>query len=90
MFSIFQFFFSSRVWNYGLVGIGEKWDAGSVMLFIGCLLAIAAAGYLCGSVNSAIILTRFVYKEDIRQEGEMFFSHNLDKFFPDNKIVYIV
>ena len=69
MFSIFQFFFSPRVWNYGLVGIGEKWDAGSVMLFIGCLLAIAAAGYLCGSVNSAIILTRFVYKEDIRQKG---------------------
>ena len=33
---------------------------------------------------------KYWYKEDVRREGEMFFRHNLDKFFPDNKIVYIV
>ena len=69
MFSIFQFFFDAKVWQQGLLGLGKSWDIKSTFIFIGCILAIAAAAYLCGSINSAILLTRFIYKEDIRQKG---------------------
>ena len=69
MFSIFQYLFGAKVWYYGFAGIGEKWDTASTLIFIGCILGIAAVGYLCGSVNSAIILTRFIYKENIREKG---------------------
>ncbi len=52
-----------------MLGLGESWDARSTLAFIGCVLAIAAVGYLCGSINTAILLTRFVYKENIREKG---------------------
>ena len=69
MFSIFSFLFPADVWNYGKIGIGDSWNVQSVFVFIGCVLGIAATAYLCGSVNSAIILTKFIYKEDIRSKG---------------------
>ncbi len=67
--SIFSFFFGAKVWSGGFFGIGAKWDLTSTLIFVGCMLIIAAAAYLLGSVNTAIILTRFVYKDDIRQKG---------------------
>lgn len=33
---------------------------------------------------------KYWYKSDIRKEGEIFFRENLNKFFKDNKIIYIV
>ena len=38
------------------------------MLYLNCL-AFAAFAYLLGGINGAIILSRLVYKEDIRQLG---------------------
>lgn len=36
---------------------------------MGIYLLIAAAGYLVGSVNSAILLVRFRYRQDVRASG---------------------
>ena len=33
---------------------------------------------------------KYWYKNDVRQEGEKFFRENLKKYFPNNKILYIV
>ena len=33
---------------------------------------------------------KYWYKNDIRKEGEVFFRENLNKYFPNNKIIYIV
>ncbi len=33
---------------------------------------------------------KYWYKNDIREEGEKFFRENLGKYFPNNKIIYIV
>ena len=33
---------------------------------------------------------KYWYKEDIRKEGEKFFIENLNKYFPENEIIYIV
>lgn len=33
---------------------------------------------------------KYWYKEEIRKEGEKFFRENINKYFPNNKIVYIV
>lgn len=33
---------------------------------------------------------KYMYKKDFRQEGELFFRENLNKYFPENKIIYIV
>ena len=33
---------------------------------------------------------KYWYKKDIRDEGENFFRENLNKYFPNNKIIYIV
>ena len=33
---------------------------------------------------------KYMYKQNIKQEGETFFIENLKKFFPNNKIIYIV
>ena len=36
---------------------------------LGCLVAIMLAAYLLGSINSAILFSKLVYKEDIRTKG---------------------
>lgn len=69
MFSIFRFFFGATVWQKGVLGLGESWDVRTTLLFIGSVIAIAVVSYLCGSVNSAILIVRFIYKEDIREKG---------------------
>ena len=33
---------------------------------------------------------KYWYKEEIREEGKKFFIENLNKYFPNNKILYIV
>lgn len=33
---------------------------------------------------------RYMYRNTVRQEGEMFFREKLNKYFPNNKILYIV
>ena len=33
---------------------------------------------------------KYWYKNDIREEGEKFFRENLGKYFPNNKIIYVV
>ena len=33
---------------------------------------------------------KYWYKEEIRKEGKKFFEENLKKYFPGNKILYIV
>ena len=33
---------------------------------------------------------KYWYKESIRKEGEIFFRDNLNKYFPENEIIYIV
>lgn len=33
---------------------------------------------------------KYWYKNEIRKDGEMFFIENLKKYFPNNKILYIV
>ncbi len=41
----------------------------SIFFYVGLMLAIAVAAYLLGSVNSAVIFSRIMYGEDIRQKG---------------------
>ena len=67
-----RFFFTTQQWIYGFVFSPEtylKWTGTNTLTLIGCLLAIIVVAYFLGSVNSAIILTRIVYGEDIRQKG---------------------
>ena len=33
---------------------------------------------------------KYMYKNDLRKEGELFFREKLSKFFPNNEIIYIV
>ena len=33
---------------------------------------------------------KYWYKSDIRKEGELFFREQLNKYFPNNEIAYIV
>lgn len=69
---MFRFFFTQRAWVYGFIIAPESyksWSAGLTFTLIGCILAIAAVAYFLGSVNSAIILTKIVYGEDIRKKG---------------------
>ena len=70
MFSIFSPLFGNELWKYGLFGVkGQAWTVAETFIFIGYVLAIIALAYVCGSVNSAILVTRFIYKEDIRTKG---------------------
>lgn len=69
MYSIFMPLFDD-LWGGGLfVKNNEIWDTNATVMFIGFTLAIMAVAYICGSVNTAILVTRFIYKEDIRTKG---------------------
>ncbi len=39
------------------------------LLYFGLLLAVLFAAYLLGSINSAIIISRTVYRDDVRRHG---------------------
>ena len=47
-------------------GMSETWR---VVLIAACILASAVIAYLLGSINTAILLSKIFYKEDIRQHG---------------------
>lgn len=55
------------IWYYGMI-IGQSGTVHIGVLAL-MILAVAAVAYLLGNVNTAIILTRLVYKEDIRTKG---------------------
>lgn len=40
-----------------------------VVLMVACIIVSAAIAYLLGSINSAILLSKIFYKDDIRQHG---------------------
>ena len=44
-------------------------DGCRAILFFGCLLAVLLAAYFLGSINSAILFSKLIYKEDIRTKG---------------------
>ncbi len=69
MFSIFQPLFSWEIWEFGIFDLKLEWSTADVFTYLGYILAIIAVAYVCGSVNSAILITRFIYKEDIRTKG---------------------
>ena len=55
------------IWYYGMIiGQSSTVHIGVLALMI---LSVAAVAYLLGNVNTAIIITRLVYKEDIRTKG---------------------
>ena len=55
------------MWLNGLIfAPGTEMNIGVYLL---CLLGVMAAAYVCGSVNSAIIFSKLLYKEDIRTKG---------------------
>jgi glycerol-3-phosphate acyltransferase PlsY len=59
--------FGATIWYDGvLFSSGEAYN---VLMLLATVLVIAAAAYLLGNVNTAILITRLVYKEDIRTKG---------------------
>jgi glycerol-3-phosphate acyltransferase PlsY len=64
---MFKYIFPESTWLNGIVFTpGEPMSIGIYLL---CLVAVMAAAYVCGSVNSAIIFSKLLYKEDIRTKG---------------------
>ncbi|MBQ9692299.1 MAG: glycerol-3-phosphate 1-O-acyltransferase PlsY [Clostridia bacterium] len=64
---MFKYIFPESVWLNGMVFTpGTPMSIGIYLL---CLVAVMAAAYVCGSVNSAIIFSKLLYKEDIRTKG---------------------
>ena len=59
--------FGEKIWYDGLLfNSGESYN---VLMLLVAVLAIAAVAYLLGNVNTVILITRLVYKEDIRTKG---------------------
>ena len=59
--------------NYGglfhyieVQGLGETWNT---VIFIAMLIGMIAIAYLLGSINSAIIISKTIYRDDIRKHG---------------------
>lgn len=67
MFKFVFDLFDKTVWSNGFIFKDQQQY--SIFLYVGLMLAIAAAAYLLGSVNSAVIFSRLMYGEDIRQKG---------------------
>lgn len=40
-----------------------------MILYVGITVAVAVTGYLLGSVNAAVIISKLLYKSDIREHG---------------------
>ena len=69
---MFKLFFSDDVWQFGTVIAKESysaWNSTLTLTLCAWLLLVAVIAYLLGAVNTAIILTKFVYREDIRKKG---------------------
>ena len=64
---MFELFFSEQVWLNGLImRTGTEYSLFLPILLFACVVFVA---YMLGSVNTAIILVRLVYREDIREKG---------------------
>lgn len=62
-----KYLFGTKVWNFGIILNGGE---DSYLLYLSLvILGIAAIAYLCGNLNTAIIITRLVYGENIREKG---------------------
>ncbi len=58
--------------NLGLISHfieNEEWIYAPWYVVIPCMLLVCAIAYLLGSVNSAIIVSKLIYREDIRTKG---------------------
>ena len=44
-------------------------EGAAYLVWILCFLAVIAIGYLLGSVNSAILISKVLYRDDIRRYG---------------------
>ncbi len=53
----------------GIVGINAEQNASLLWLFIMSMVLIAIAGYLLGSINTAIIISKKKFGKDIRESG---------------------
>ena len=53
----------------GIVGINAEQNASLLWLFILSMVLIAIAGYLLGSINTAIIISKKKFGKDIRESG---------------------
>ena len=54
--------------NHGLLAYLMPDGVKGIVLF-GCMFAVLFASYLLGSINSAILFSKVVYKDDIRKHG---------------------
>jgi len=64
---MFKLILPESVWLNGV--IFTPGASVNIVLYLFCLLGVIAAAYLCGSVSSAIILSKMMYGEDIRTKG---------------------
>ncbi len=66
-----KYLFGDKLWCFGM--FLEKMDGMQaiqfVLLYGLMLISIMAIAYLCGSVNTAVILSKLMYHEDIRTKG---------------------
>lgn len=64
---------TERFWRYGIYGYVESVsgasESGIVLIFAAFAVFCAIAAYLLGSINSAIIISKTVYHDDIRKHG---------------------
>lgn len=59
-----------NIFNIGLYGIlTEGGQKENILLLIALALVSVCVSYLCGSLSSAIIVSKALYKEDIRSHG---------------------
>ena len=58
-----------NVWFPNWYGADAVWSDECYFAFFGLIILTMVVGYLCGSVNSAIIISRVLYKDDIRKHG---------------------
>lgn len=65
-----MFNLNEGLWNYIYNTANLEPDTWkTVLLTVGFALAAVACGYLLGSINSAIIVSKILYKDDIRRHG---------------------
>ena len=66
----YMFNLNEGLWNYIYNTANLEPDTWkTVLLTVGFALAAVACGYLLGSINSAIIVSKILYKDDIRRHG---------------------
>ena len=58
-----------NILNYGLYGLLTEGKGDNIALLIAFVVASAIFSYLFGSLSSAIIVSKALYKEDIRNHG---------------------